>query len=79
LPPVPGNTYNPGFENALKWWSQGFAARQPQIDRLTDECDRLYLLANNTPEQVAQIKQRHLDGHFERESARFFASFEVTR
>jgi hypothetical protein len=79
LPPLPSNAYNPGFENALKWWSQGFAARQPQIDRLTDECNRLYLLANNTPEQVAQIKKRRLDGHFERESARFFASFEVTR
>ncbi|MEA9997839.1 hypothetical protein QN367_01875 [Cryobacterium sp. RTS3] len=63
------------------WWTlahdTGRASRQAEIDRLSDENDRLYLRANNDPKQVAAITQRRLDGHFERESERFFA--EVTR
>ncbi|WP_157962358.1 hypothetical protein [Homoserinimonas sp. OAct 916] len=50
----------------------GHASRQAEIDRLKTENDRLYLRAYNSPAQVAEIIQRRLDGHFEREAARFF-------
>jgi hypothetical protein len=47
------------------WWlvayDQGRASRQPEVDRLSAECDRLHLIAYNTPEQVRDIYIKRMD------------------
>jgi len=50
----------------------GAASRDAEIENLEALADRLYFKAYNTPEQIREIYQRRLDGHFEREAARFF-------
>lgn len=80
LPPVPPRPVNPRYESYLHGFSSGFHARDDEVARLQAENDRLYLLAHNTPAQVAEIKQRRLDEHFRAEEQRFFtnASRETT-
>lgn len=73
LSPVPPRPVNPRYESYLHGFSSGFHARDDEVARLQAENDRLYLLAHNTPAQVAEIQQRRLDGHFRAEEQRFFA------
>ncbi|AZZ52813.1 hypothetical protein [Rathayibacter festucae] len=42
-------------------YDQGRASRQPEIDRLQAEADRLYLRANNTPEKLREVVRLRLD------------------
>lgn len=62
------------------WWTfaheNGRKSRQAEIDRLSDEADRLHLVAYNSPKDAAAIVQRRLDGHFEAEAERFFGGVE---
>ncbi|ALD13133.1 hypothetical protein [Clavibacter capsici] len=58
-------------------WQSGRDSLRPTIECLLSDRERYYLLAFNTPQQVRAIRQRRLDGHFQREAARFFG--EATR
>lgn len=54
-------------------YDQGRASLQPTIDRLNAECDRLYLRAHNSPEQIRAIQRRQMDAAAEQYWADFMA------
>lgn len=64
---------NPRYDVYLAGWVRGFHERDDEIAQLKAEVDRLYLLAFNSPERVAEIQQRRLTQHFQEEERRFFA------
>lgn len=51
----------------------GKQSRQPEIDRLNAEADRLYLRAYHTPEQRKQIERQRVDEGLAAAAAEFFA------
>lgn len=63
---------NPRYDVYLAGWIRGFHERDDEIARLQAEVERLWLLAFNTPQQIAEIKRRRMDQHFQDEERRFF-------
>lgn len=60
-------------EARLTAWLEGWHSRDDEIEQLNREADYWYLRANNSPEQVAEIMQRRLDGAFAEIDRAFFA------
>lgn len=66
--PVP---FNGLHEARLIGFGEGWDARQPEVDQLNDEADRLWL-RQWSPRDRHQMVQARLDQHFVAEDRRFF-------
>lgn len=63
--------FDPIHEATMRGFGLGWAARQPEVDRLNAEADRLYVRQWSPPKRERIVRQR-MDGHFAAEDRRFF-------